>query len=121
MSVAKNTKDVGDKMKSTDDVDRAEESIFHRVESVEKSILNTAGALIHDEVDVLFGSNHGSKQHQDPVVSGRRRGNDSKISSSKKVEKTNNFVPKRKKRDVSKEPISFEGYQEPMINHICFE
>lgn len=35
--------------------DEAEEEIFHRVENAERFILNTAGDLLRDEVNTIFG------------------------------------------------------------------
>lgn len=45
------------------DFDHAERSIFHTIESAEKAILRVASNLIHDEVEVLFGADHGSSIH----------------------------------------------------------
>ena len=45
------------------DFDRAERRIFHAIGSAEKAILKVASNLIHDEVEVLFGADHGSSIH----------------------------------------------------------
>lgn len=46
------------------DLDQAEETFFNKIENMEKSILHSAESLIHDEVDVLFGVNHGASLHK---------------------------------------------------------
>ena len=51
-----------------DDFDRAEKSIFDKVEFVEKVALNSAINLIHDEVQVLFGKDHGGSLHHHDEV-----------------------------------------------------
>ncbi len=48
----------------TNDLDQAEERFFNEIENMEKSLLHSAETLIHDEVDVLFGINHGAALHK---------------------------------------------------------
>jgi len=45
-----------------DDFDKAEEEIFHRVEDAERVVLDAAGDLMRDEVNVIFGN---IKKHDD--------------------------------------------------------
>ena len=58
----KNVKEVKS-VSSKTDFDHAEENIFNKVENVEKAVLNAASSLLHDEVDVLFGCDHGASLH----------------------------------------------------------
>eukprot|EP01083_Nonionella_stella_P305657 1067151_1 len=43
-----------------DDFDRAEENLFHAVEKIEKVAICIAHDMVHDEVDILFGKDHGN-------------------------------------------------------------
>jgi len=49
---------------TVDDFDKAEEEIFHKVENVERAVLNAAGALLHDEVNTIFGDIKHSEDQQ---------------------------------------------------------
>eukprot|EP01083_Nonionella_stella_P019367 53843_1 len=48
-----------------DDFDRAEENLFHAVEKIEKVAICIAHDMVHDEVDILFGKDHGHSLHTD--------------------------------------------------------
>eukprot|EP01083_Nonionella_stella_P019366 53842_1 len=43
-----------------DDFERAEENLFHAVEKIEKVAIHIAHDMVHDEVDILFGKDHGN-------------------------------------------------------------
>jgi|EP01083_Nonionella_stella_P047628 hypothetical protein len=83
------------------DFDRAEQSIFDTVENVEKAVLNTAGNLLRDEVDILFGKNHGSssllRSLQDEVPISKK--NDS-TKSNKRTKEMKNVTMKKSKRKI---------------------
>jgi hypothetical protein len=51
-----------------DDYEMAEEKIFRTLESVEKKAFGVAETLIHDEVDILFGKDHGHAIHDDRTI-----------------------------------------------------
>jgi len=44
---------------SQDNFGRAKDNLFHTIEEVEKKAIHVAENLVQDEVDVLFGKNHG--------------------------------------------------------------
>ena len=46
-----------------DDFEEAEQHFFDVVERAEKKVLNVAANLMHDEVDILFGKDHGHPIH----------------------------------------------------------
>ena len=46
-----------------DDFEVAEQHFFDVVERAEKKVLNVAANLMHDEVDILFGKDHGHPIH----------------------------------------------------------
>ena len=48
-----------------DDFDRAEENLFHAVEKIENIAIRIAHDMVHDEVDILFGEDHGHSLHTD--------------------------------------------------------
>jgi len=48
-----------------DEFDRALESLFNAVERAEKRVINVAEMLLHDEVDILFGKDHGHAIHDE--------------------------------------------------------
>ncbi len=100
-----------------DDFNRAEGKFFHAVENIEKKAITVAHDLIHDEVDVLFGKDHGHHEQENsidmdgdhdhdhdhafhlPIFGGRRRGSGSafskknhvhQVTSSTKVNDTDN-------------------------------
>eukprot|EP01083_Nonionella_stella_P142897 442953_1 len=73
-----------------DDCDKAEEGFFHAVENIERNAVNTARKLVHDEVDVLFGKDHGQYYSDGPP---RRP------SSSRMQEVLNSPKFSRKERD----------------------
>jgi len=54
---------------SQDNFGRAKDNLFHTIEEVEKKAIHIAENLVHDEVDVLFGKDHGhslaEKNHQE--------------------------------------------------------
>jgi len=52
-----------------DDYETAEEKIFHLVENVEKKAVGVAENLLHDEVDILFGKDHGHAIHDNRNLS----------------------------------------------------
>mmetsp|Transcript_22594 Transcript_22594/g.33068 ORF Transcript_22594/g.33068 Transcript_22594/m.33068 type:complete len:190 (+) Transcript_22594:72-641(+) len=52
------------KIMDIDDFERAQEDIFHAVESVEKAVLDVAEKMLHDEVEILFGKDHGHDIHE---------------------------------------------------------
>ncbi len=57
------------------DYERAEKEIFNHVEDFEKAAINVAHDMVHDEVDILFGKNHGhaTSDDGDDNTSTRRR------------------------------------------------
>jgi hypothetical protein len=55
----KNRKAVDQLTNSQDNFGRAKENLFHTIEEVEKKAIHIAENLVQDEVDVLFGKNHG--------------------------------------------------------------
>ena len=86
------------------DFDRAEESIFNKVENVEKAVLGAASSLLHDEVDVLFGNNHGATLHRphNKVDSGKKE-KDVKNVSMKTMKETSRKPNKHIKLDVEED------------------
>merc|ERR550539_30186 len=87
-----------DTNKVIDDFDAAEKSIFDSVENVEKAVLNTASSLIHDEVDVLFGRDHGGSLRPVPI-SRKEEGRTSKKKTNavKNVKNVNKKMRKEAK------------------------
>ena len=51
------------------DYEVAEEKIFRAIENVERKIVNTAEHLVLDEVDILFGKDHGHAIHDERTIS----------------------------------------------------
>jgi len=49
-----------------DDFEEAEQHFFDVIERAEKKIINVAKTLVRDEVDTLFGKDHGHPIHDDP-------------------------------------------------------
>jgi hypothetical protein len=45
---------------SEDNFGKAKDNLLHTLDQVEKKVLRVAEQVIHDEVDVLFGKDHGS-------------------------------------------------------------
>ncbi len=52
---------------TNDDFDAAEENIFRAVENVERKVINFAESMVRDEVDILFGKDHGHPIHDDKM------------------------------------------------------
>lgn len=59
-----------------DDFEEAEQHFFDAVERAEKKVLNVAANLMHDEVDILFGKDHGHPIHDahDDPKEGKEKG-----------------------------------------------
>ena len=51
------------------DYEAAEEKIFRAIENVERKIVDTAEHLVLDEVDILFGKDHGHAIHDERTIS----------------------------------------------------
>jgi len=70
------------KTTNVNDFEEAEEIFFNTVENVEKAILHSVESLLHDEVDVLFGIDHGASLHKHddstPKVS-KKKGTQKKV------------------------------------------
>mmetsp|Transcript_18748 Transcript_18748/g.27777 ORF Transcript_18748/g.27777 Transcript_18748/m.27777 type:complete len:133 (-) Transcript_18748:290-688(-) len=49
-----------------DDFEEAEQHFFDVIERAEKKVINVARTLVQDEVDILFGKDHGHAIHDDP-------------------------------------------------------
>mmetsp|Transcript_6740 Transcript_6740/g.9666 ORF Transcript_6740/g.9666 Transcript_6740/m.9666 type:complete len:157 (+) Transcript_6740:160-630(+) len=81
-----------------DDFDKAEEGFFHAVENIERNAVNMARNLVYDEVDVLFGKDHGHS-HSDGLP--RRP------SSSRMKEVRNSPKVSRNERDKSLSLVNF--------------
>eukprot|EP01083_Nonionella_stella_P051013 135479_1 len=81
-----------------DDFDKAEEGFFHAVENIERNAVNMARNLVHDEVDVLFGKDHG-QFHSDRLS---RRPSPSRIK-----EVRNSAKVSRNERDKSLSLVNF--------------
>lgn len=76
-----------------DDLDQAEESIFHAVENTEKAVLGVARDLVSDEVNTLFGTT---------TSTAMRRHHDHQVSSSSTTQKLNS----RKVKNVDRKSSS---------------
>lgn len=85
-----------------DDFDKAEEGFFHAVENIERNAVNMARNLVRDEVDVLFGKDHGHSFHNIHSDGLPRR-----PSSSKMKEVHNSSKVSRSERDKSLSLVNF--------------
>ena len=65
----KKVQEASTKVIRSDDYETAEEKIFHLVENVEKKAVGVAENLLHDEVDFLFGKDHGHAIHDNRNLS----------------------------------------------------
>ncbi len=120
-----------------DDFERAEGKFFHAVENIEKKAINVAHSLIHDEVDVLFGKDHGHHHdengHQNensmhindddhmfhlPIFGGRRRGSSSGSGSESIVKNQAHQISATDCSDESDEKLLnfMENYAENCFN-----
>mmetsp|Transcript_17331 Transcript_17331/g.21179 ORF Transcript_17331/g.21179 Transcript_17331/m.21179 type:complete len:161 (+) Transcript_17331:132-614(+) len=81
---------------NTDDFDRAEQTFFDIVENTERAVLKTAESLIHDEVNVLFGKDHGHSLHL-PMINPKKQNSTTKKKNEKAMEKVSIQTEKRQK------------------------
>ena len=66
--MAKNTKMMEEVkgIRRPDDFEDVEQHFFDVIERAEKKVINMARTLVQDEVDILFGKDHGHAIHDDP-------------------------------------------------------
>lgn len=87
------------------DFDRAEKDIFMSVENAEKAVLKAASNLIHDEVDVLFGADHGSSIHRSKVVNVQKK----KTKNQTRTKSNRRSAMKDEKKDSVEQDSLFPG------------
>jgi hypothetical protein len=67
------------RIRSQDDSEEAEQHFFDVIERYEKKIINIAKTLVQDEVDTLFGRDHGNSIHNDPCDKPPSRGKQARV------------------------------------------
>ncbi len=65
---------------------------------MEKAVLNTASGLIHDEVDVLFGQDHGASLRPESISRKEEGTSKKKTNDVKNVKDVKNYNTKMSKR-----------------------
>ena len=96
-----------------DDYERAEKKIFRVVETVEKKAIDIAGDLIQDEVDILFGKDHGHAIHDERIVSYKQQ-------PAKFVKATNTMLPSKKKQKMTMEMTPKKETKKTELPHSTF-
>ena len=80
---------------SQDNFGKVKDNLFHAIEEVEKKALHVAEQLVHDEVETLFGKDHGhvihdekfSQIHPEPIKPARARNASTTPSEKHKMTK----------------------------------
>lgn len=110
---------------SQDNFGRAKNNLFHAIEEVEKKALHVAEQLVHDEVDILFGKDHGQPIHDEKMqktdlelikpVKVRRL---STTPSTRKIKMTTEYVKSTHPHETTELPHgNFLDFMENYANH----
>lgn len=92
---------------------KAKDNILHTLDRVEKKVLYVAEQMIHDEVDILFGKDHGSRHRRAAIKktafdSGRRASSEEEQRQQQKSLFPNNRPPMHETKPFSKNKMTVD-------------